>query len=910
MKRLGGPPPAATFQKSTGDSSQLPASKTKRGESATLPTQPNTELRGSTNVEEQTPLGNAMKPPGASPAPRPVATFHKSTEFAWPADFFAEGDATLLPAMGSILRGVKDFCLWGNDKASTLINDSMLMPQLLEATASYDWKVCLQVVCQQMDVTAQVFFLDANCLVTGCETFNTPKETKTPGLREAKAKTSKKARENKANASEKKSKSQTETVFRLLNLGDRVLPLIPRDTSRQKAPYLAVESVGEFSVGLGKYWQESATRGTEMATHEDLACLFFVLLVLDGFNSKKTSEYGLSRWPHDCIDHFTASVATRFPFSINRQTMTQLVHNPMRQTGLHTESSKLKRTSLGCTVIESNPSMLLRICFFINAFQSTPWGPDSSHIVLGGGRRHGALLAWITRCHMTIISVDKSTIAHEEAIRIVNEYRLAATVNPRVVHVLRDTADFTAEELKGVTSTSRFVGSTKSNQLGKIDKIIFESEFMIVYWNCHVSATEFKRLADDFGMCPILAAGWKLVIIGKLRQEKTGMTVYLWLRQLPTNTLVLRSPQLVKWRSAALEKGATVAANETGDTRAVNNLTADLKPDEFAFVRRSSRKPPSKTATLLASPDAVPSPNPNKNMTPRPKNKAKGTPKNASALTPPPAARNRISDKKPLKSVPKGKRAGKPDKRKEVPVASPITTGKGKVTPVDQVTAPTTRLKDTVVPNLHGPALATVPDHSKELSKRLAEQAQRLATMEARALERELQRKAEHSQLLASFSLHTAHSPPVNPPSTAVPDDSLPAVVPVVIMERLDTQAKNIKDVLLEIQKNQTPNPLAMKQMEMIAALDRANDKTKLKKKMKKDAKKKEKRKTLKKNKKSQETKARWNAKRTKTELAVAAKAAQALAAVQQYDRRDDSRPSSRSRLTSFVVIITVTVLK
>jgi hypothetical protein len=827
-----------------------------------------------------------MKPPGASPAPRPVATFHKSKEFTWPADFFAEGDATLLPAMGSILRGVKDFCLWGNDKASTLINDSMLMPQLLEATASYDWKVCLQVVCQQMDVMAQVFFLDANCLVTGCETFNTPKETKTPGSREAKAKTSKKARENKANASEKKSKSQTKTVFRLLNLGDRVLPLIPRDTSRQKAPYLAVKSVGEFSVGLGKYWQESATRGTEMATHEDLACLFFVLLVLDGFNSKKTSEYGLSRWPHDCIDHFTASVATRFPFSINRQTMTQLVHNPMRQTGLHTESSKLKRTSLGCTVIESNPSMLLRICFFINAFQSTPWGPDSSHIVLGGGRRHGALLAWITRCHMTIISVDKSTIAHEEAIRIVNEYRLAAKVNPRVVHVLRDTADFTAEELKGVTSTSRFVGSTKSNQLGKIDKIIFESEFMTVYWNCHVSATEFKRLSDDFGMCPVLASGWKLVIIGKLRQEKTGMTVYLWLRRLPTKTLVLRSPQLVKWRLAALEKGDTVAANETGDTRAVNNLTADLEPDEVAFVpfvRRSSRKPPSKTATLLASPDAVPSPNPIKNVTPRPKNKPKGTPKSASALTPPPAARNRISDKKASKSVPKGKRAGKPDKRKEVPVASPITTGKGKVTPVDQVTAPTTRLKDTgVVPNLHGPALATVPDHSKELSNRLAEQTQRLATMEASALERELQRKAEHSQLLASFSLHTAHSPPVNPPSTAVPADSLPAVVPVVIMERLDTQAKNIKDVLLEIQKNQTPNPLAVKQMEMIAALNRANEKTALKKKMKKEAKKKEKRKTLKKNEKSQKTKARWNAKRTKTELAVAAKAAQALAAVQQ----------------------------
>ena len=81
----------------------------------------------------------------------------------------------------------------------------------------------------------------------------------------------------------------------------------------------------------------------------------------------------------------------------------------------------------------------------------------------------------------------------------------------------------------------------------------------------------------------------------------------------------------------------------------------------------------------------------------------------------------------------------------------------------------------------------------------------------------------------------------------------------------------------------------------------------------------------MKKNEKFQETKARWNAKRTNTELAVAAKAAQALAAVQQspypfkvkrneysqmftftirsleVDHRDDFRPSSRSRPNFFV---------
>jgi hypothetical protein len=706
----------------------------------------------------------------------------------------------------------------------------------------------------------------------------------------------------------------------LLKMGDFVFPLIPRIKEHQELANLVIESVGEFSVCPAKCWQESVTRGTALANHEDLACLFSALRFLDAFHTKKTSEYGLSRWPHGCIDHFTANVATRFPFVINRQTMARLVYIPMREAGLHKESSLLKRSSFGCTVIESNPSMILRISFFVNAFQeSKPWGPESSHIVLGGGRRAGAVLAWITRCLMTIIHVDKSDIAHEEAIRAVNEYRLFAKIDPRVVNELRDTAEFTAEDLKGLTSASRFVGSTKSNQLGNIDKLVFESEFMTVYWTCHVSAAEFKRLGDEFGMDAKLADGWILVILTKLRQEKTGMTVYLWLRRLP-NKMMLRSPQLVKWRLAALEIGVTEpAAKEMGDTaRAVNNLTADLKPDESAFVRRSGRKTKSTLTPsaspdnlLISSPELVSPPNPIKKTTPRAKKttplakkqqtKPKGTPKSASVITPPSGrkrisksatvitpqlGRKRIGDPRASNSGPKVRQEGKSDERKEVPVASPslVASGKRKAQPAAQVTAPT-HLKDT--PKLPNLALATVvheqvefPQHSKELLNRLAEQANLLTMMQARESERESQRKIEHSQLLAS--LHSAHSLPVNPPSAAVPEHSLPAVIPVAVIERFETQAKNINDALLTIQKNQTPDPLAMKQMEMIAALNRGNEKTALERKIRKEAKKKAKRKALKDKKIHQETKARWHAKRAKTELGAAAGAAQVLAAVQQ----------------------------
>jgi hypothetical protein len=116
------------------------------------------------------------------------------------------------------------------------------------------------------------------------------------------------------------------------------------------------------------------------------------------------------------------------------------------------------------------------------------------------------------------------------------------------------------------------------------------------------------------------------------------MTVYLWLRRLP-NKLLIRSPQIVKWRHEATQ--------EVDPARAVNNLTADLRPDGAAFgVRRSSR--------VVASPNTgriseklVTSPNQSKIMTPKTKNVkiAKVTPKSAIALTPP--AANLINRQEP-----------------------------------------------------------------------------------------------------------------------------------------------------------------------------------------------------------------------------------------------------------------------
>jgi hypothetical protein len=173
---------------------------------------------------------------------------------------------------------------------------------------------------------------------------------------------------------------------------------------------------------------------------------------------------------------------------------------------------------------------------------------------------------------------------------------------------------------------------------------------------------------------------------------------------------------------------------------------------------------------------------------------------------------------------------------------------------------------------------ATSPEHSAEEWIRSDEQSKLLARMQALESERE-SRKIEHNAMLASLQARqaaAATSPPVNPASSAVSADS-PAVVPVLLMETLETQAKRMNE-LLSIHKNQTSNPqnvLAVKQMEVIAALNEGNKtaatRKQIKKKAKKEAKKKSKRKALKENEKKQADKARWQAKRAKTDLANAA---------------------------------------
>jgi len=97
----------------------------------------------------------------------------------WPVDFFLEGDQSHLPSMGSVLRGVKDFCLWGDDGAVDKILDSMTMSQMLETTTSYDWDLVLQVVCRQLDITAQVYVLNDESIVTGCTASNQTNKSRT-----------------------------------------------------------------------------------------------------------------------------------------------------------------------------------------------------------------------------------------------------------------------------------------------------------------------------------------------------------------------------------------------------------------------------------------------------------------------------------------------------------------------------------------------------------------------------------------------------------------------------------------------------------------------------------------------------------------------------------------------------------
>jgi hypothetical protein len=425
----------------------------------------------------------------------------------------------------------------------------MFMPELLQRVTSYDWKTLLKLVCQQLDLKATVFVLDESGIIAGCESVN--------------------------------QRSDMETTFYLLKLGDFVFPLMPSaDFFNASLPHIVVENKGTLIVSMSARWGGSMTSESGLANHVNLFSFFSALRFLDSYHAKSSKLYGQRRTPQNGIDAFSAS-STKFAYVLSRRTMKHLVHDPMRLAGVETESSKLQRISQGSTVIESNASMILRISLYINCFlASKPWGPESTHFILGGGRRAAFLLHLLTRNKMTIVSFEKSVEPHNEAIRITNEYRRATQMNPVIENVLRDTDTITAADILGGTSASRFVGSTRAFQLGNVDKLIFESKYMQVYWNCHISAVEFAKLLQQHGMNIVLSKGWNVITIHNLRQEKTAMTVYLWVRHLDVSILE-RSPMVISLRNAAAREGPR------------NAQCGDLRPDDDGFVdsiRRSSRK--------------------------------------------------------------------------------------------------------------------------------------------------------------------------------------------------------------------------------------------------------------------------------------------------------------------------------
>ena len=448
-----------------------------------------------------------------------------------------------------MFRLVQDCSLWGSDGPNEVIANSMFMPELLQRATSYDWKTLLKLVCQQLDLKATVFVLDESGIIAGCESVN--------------------------------QRSDMETTFYLLKLGDFVFPLMPSaDFFNASLPHIVVENKGTLIVSMSARWGGSMTSESGLANHVNLFSFFSALRFLDSYHAKSSKLYGQRRTPQKGIDAFSAS-STKFAYVLSRRTMKHLVHDPMRLAGVETESSKLQRISQGSTVIESNASMILRISLYINCFlASKPWGPESTHFILGGGRRAAFLLHLLTRNKMTIVSFEKSVEPHNEAIRITDEYRRATQMNPVIENVLRDTDTITAADILGGTSASRFVGSTRAFQLGNVDKLIFESKYMQVYWNCHISAVEFAKLLQQHGMNIVLSKGWNVITIHNLRQEKTAMTVYLWVRHLD-GSILERSPEVISLRNAAAREGPR------------NAQCGDLRPDDDGFVdsiRRSSRK--------------------------------------------------------------------------------------------------------------------------------------------------------------------------------------------------------------------------------------------------------------------------------------------------------------------------------
>ncbi len=289
------------------------------------------------------------------------------------------------------------------------------------------------------------------------------------------------------------------------------------------------------------------------------------------------------------------------------------------------DASKLTRESPNSTVIECSYSMIYHVVQAVERF--VPFTHESTHVILGCGRRGPLLLHSMVDKEITVVGLEIAEVAVVESRQLLGKLQANDPLYKPKIHVeVRDVETLTS--LDGFTSVSRFAGSAGAGTAdhasrNRIDELVLSSPTVQVYWNNHLPNMKNLELSDE------IKAEWQVMVLGQTRQETARISTYLYFRVKQAQRAPEISADVVALVSAArdgrvhhLGEHGTPYTRRNSERRVkTSDKKTDVTPSSLAAKTPPSRgRKKSPTANVTANVEPLDPPStPNTKRKVRPK---------------------------------------------------------------------------------------------------------------------------------------------------------------------------------------------------------------------------------------------------------------------------------------------------
>ena len=211
------------------------------------------------------------------------------------------------------------------------------------------------------------------------------------------------------------------------------------------------------------------------------------------------------------------------------------------------ESSLLARSSPKSTAIECSYAMIFHLVQVVERF--FPFTHESTHLILGCGRRGALLLHTMVDKDMTVVGLEISKEAVVESHQLVAKLQTTDFDYRPKIHTEEANVE-SLTSIDGFTSVSRFAGgkgagSKDHTSRNATDVLVLRSPTVKVYWNNHLHDMNDLELSDE------IKAEWRVLVLPSTRQESNQYSTFMYFRVKPATIIADISPRIAKLITAA-----------------------------------------------------------------------------------------------------------------------------------------------------------------------------------------------------------------------------------------------------------------------------------------------------------------------------------------------------------------------